>query len=214
MTITREENVNPTLAYAPPAGSVLADFDVDFGEFDYDTVKEDEGAELWLVRAPTAVRSVPPFSSNPQRILLQYYGKKRSKRRICMKFRCCPLPAWPAALANSRARAPRMIYGHSRRRLPVRVAAAAAAAAVAIIIPTSAQKSSTASPCSCPASEKAESSFSVRAASRILPLSSCALSTEARHATPRHRHTSCRAHTIWSCFGSCYVSKPAARGVP
>ena len=75
MTITREESVYPTLAYAPPAGSVLADFDVDFGEFDYDMVKADEGAELWLVRAPTAVRSVPPFSSNLQRILLQYYEK-------------------------------------------------------------------------------------------------------------------------------------------
>lgn len=45
-----------------PEGSVLADtYDVEFGEFDYDTVKADDdgggsGAELWLVRAPTAVR--------------------------------------------------------------------------------------------------------------------------------------------------------------
>jgi hypothetical protein len=48
----------------PPAGSVPADFDVDidFGEFDYDAVKAEEGAELWLVRAPIAVRPVPRAS--------------------------------------------------------------------------------------------------------------------------------------------------------
>ncbi|KAH9030070.1 hypothetical protein EDB84DRAFT_1495108, partial [Lactarius hengduanensis] len=52
--------VDPTPAYVPPAGSVPADLDVDvdFGEFDYDAVKADEeGAELWLVRAPTAVKA-------------------------------------------------------------------------------------------------------------------------------------------------------------
>jgi hypothetical protein len=54
------ESPDPTLAYVPPAGCVLADFDfdVEFGEFDYDAVKADEGIELWLVRAPTAVRPV------------------------------------------------------------------------------------------------------------------------------------------------------------
>ncbi|KAH9041751.1 hypothetical protein EDB85DRAFT_1920237 [Lactarius pseudohatsudake] len=54
------ESVDPTPAYVPPAGSVPADLDidVDFGEFDYDAVKADEeGAELWLVRAPTAVKA-------------------------------------------------------------------------------------------------------------------------------------------------------------
>ena len=62
---THEESVDPTLAYAPPAGSVPADFDfdVDFGELDYDAVKTAEGAELWLVRAPTAVRSFLPHPS-------------------------------------------------------------------------------------------------------------------------------------------------------
>ncbi|KAF8262759.1 hypothetical protein EI94DRAFT_1687806 [Lactarius quietus] len=55
--IAHEESPEPPLAYVPPAGSVPADFDVDFGEFDYDAVKEDEGAELWLVRAPTAVKA-------------------------------------------------------------------------------------------------------------------------------------------------------------
>ena len=67
--IAHEESPDPTLAYVPPVGSVPADFDteVDFGEFDYDAVKADEGAELWLVRAPAAVRLVP---LTPQRILL------------------------------------------------------------------------------------------------------------------------------------------------
>jgi hypothetical protein len=64
--IAREEpeSPDPTLAYEPPEGCVPADFDfgVEFGEFDYDAVKADEGAELWLVRAPTAVRPVPPAS--------------------------------------------------------------------------------------------------------------------------------------------------------
>lgn len=56
--ITGEESPDPTPAYVPPEGSVPADFDVDveFGEFDYDAVKADEGAELWLVRAPIAVK--------------------------------------------------------------------------------------------------------------------------------------------------------------
>ncbi|KAI9445754.1 hypothetical protein BJY52DRAFT_1314975, partial [Lactarius psammicola] len=55
--IVHEESVDPALTYVPPAGSVPAEFDVDvdFGEFDYDAVKADEGAELWLVRAPTTV---------------------------------------------------------------------------------------------------------------------------------------------------------------
>ncbi|KAI0294280.1 hypothetical protein B0F90DRAFT_1757920 [Multifurca ochricompacta] len=46
----RNEGVDPTLAYTPPAGSVPVDYDVEFGELDYDAVKEDEGVELWLVR--------------------------------------------------------------------------------------------------------------------------------------------------------------------
>ncbi|KAI9436317.1 hypothetical protein H4582DRAFT_1816817 [Lactarius indigo] len=58
-TITHEESVDLTAAYVPPAGSVPVSFDADveFGEFDYDAVKADEGAELWLVRAPTAVKA-------------------------------------------------------------------------------------------------------------------------------------------------------------
>jgi hypothetical protein len=53
---TRIEGVDPSLAYTPPAGSVPADYDVEFGEFDYDAIKADERTELWLIRAPVAVR--------------------------------------------------------------------------------------------------------------------------------------------------------------
>jgi hypothetical protein len=48
-------------ASTPPVAadsSVPANYygDVEFGEFDYDAVNADEHAELWLIRAPTAVR--------------------------------------------------------------------------------------------------------------------------------------------------------------
>ncbi|KAH9162272.1 hypothetical protein EDB89DRAFT_2026490 [Lactarius sanguifluus] len=43
-TMLAPEGVDPTPAYVPPAGSVPADLD-------------QEGAELWLVRAPTAVKA-------------------------------------------------------------------------------------------------------------------------------------------------------------
>jgi hypothetical protein len=49
-------------------GVLLADYDVEFGDFDYDAVKADEGTELWLVRAPTSVRpflSLFPSSGGP-----------------------------------------------------------------------------------------------------------------------------------------------------
>jgi hypothetical protein len=32
---------------------------VDYGDFDYDAVKADDGVELWLVRVPSTVRPVP-----------------------------------------------------------------------------------------------------------------------------------------------------------
>ena len=62
-----EESPDPSLAYVPPVGSIPADFDVDFGEFDYDAVKAEEGAELWLVRAPIDVRPILFFSHLPLR---------------------------------------------------------------------------------------------------------------------------------------------------
>lgn len=42
----------------------------DFGDFDYDAVKADDGAELWLVRAPSTVR--------PRRRLL-FRSRSRSR---------------------------------------------------------------------------------------------------------------------------------------
>jgi hypothetical protein len=36
------------------------------GQFDYDAVKADEGAELWLVRAPTAVRLLLETDATPK----------------------------------------------------------------------------------------------------------------------------------------------------
>lgn len=73
---THEESPDPPLAYVPPAGSVPADFDVDvdFGEFDYDAVKAEEGAELWLVRAPNEVRPIL-FLSYPTNLLRKKINK-------------------------------------------------------------------------------------------------------------------------------------------
>jgi hypothetical protein len=34
----------------------------DYGDFDYDAVKADDGVELWLVRAPSTVRPAGAFS--------------------------------------------------------------------------------------------------------------------------------------------------------
>jgi hypothetical protein len=60
---TRHEGVDPELAYTPPAGSIPVDYDVEFGEFDYDAIKADERTELWLIRAPVAVRYAVFLSS-------------------------------------------------------------------------------------------------------------------------------------------------------
>jgi len=76
-----------TLALDPgaavPEGLIHADYDVEFGEFDYDALKADDTAELWLVRAPSAVRlllsSLPHTTAgvlkceNPTLFLLCYY---------------------------------------------------------------------------------------------------------------------------------------------
>jgi hypothetical protein len=52
-----------TSAAAAVSAVGMADYDVEFGDFDYDAVKADEGAELWLVRAPTSVRPALFFLS-------------------------------------------------------------------------------------------------------------------------------------------------------
>lgn len=54
---------NETVSSTAPAveatrtdGLGPADCDVEFGDFDFDAVKAEEGAELWLVRVPSSVR--------------------------------------------------------------------------------------------------------------------------------------------------------------
>lgn len=53
----KNEGENPNWAFQPPPGSVLADHEVDSGEFDWNAVKDDEDVELWLLRVPEDVRS-------------------------------------------------------------------------------------------------------------------------------------------------------------
>lgn len=68
-TPPRDETVSSTAptsaAAAAPAvdedGLVPPEYDVEFGDFDFDAVKAEEGAELWLVRAPSSVRLVCLF---------------------------------------------------------------------------------------------------------------------------------------------------------
>lgn len=55
----RNEGVEPTWEYKPPAKFTSVhdtkDLDFEFGEFDWDEVKKEEGVELWLVRVPESV---------------------------------------------------------------------------------------------------------------------------------------------------------------
>ncbi len=86
----------------------------------------------------------------------------------------------------------------------------------------SAQRNSTASPCSCHTSAKAGDSFSVRAlppsASRRAHLPPLAHSAEARLSPPRRHRAPPRTHTAgaWRCgISSCHhVPYPSTRGIP
>ena len=51
----KDEGTNPDWNYVPPTGTLLLDHDVDSGEFDWDTVKNEEDVELWLIRVPDGV---------------------------------------------------------------------------------------------------------------------------------------------------------------
>jgi hypothetical protein len=51
----RNEGTDPTWNYAPPAGAVLVTDDVDAGEFDWDTINDNDDLELWLIRVPDSV---------------------------------------------------------------------------------------------------------------------------------------------------------------
>jgi hypothetical protein len=63
----QNEGTNPDWDYVPPEGTILLNHDVDSGEFDWDTVKNDEDVELWLVRVPGGVSATyfNKFSSDP-----------------------------------------------------------------------------------------------------------------------------------------------------
>ena len=58
----RNEGTDPTWNYAPPAGAVLINDDVDAGEFDWDTINNNDDLELWLIRVPESVRLIKVFS--------------------------------------------------------------------------------------------------------------------------------------------------------
>ena len=53
----KNEGTNPDWAYKPPEGSVLVDGEID-EDFDWDSLKDNEDLELWIVRVPEGVRAV------------------------------------------------------------------------------------------------------------------------------------------------------------
>lgn len=53
----RNEGTDPELALKPPPGAALVDHSGDFGDFDWDTVNDDENLELWLVRVPDGLKT-------------------------------------------------------------------------------------------------------------------------------------------------------------
>ncbi|EMD34327.1 hypothetical protein CERSUDRAFT_107531 [Gelatoporia subvermispora B] len=73
----KNEGDDPDWAYQPPPGSVLLNHAEDFGEFDWDKVKEDDNLELWLIRVPEGVKTkqlqgvkleLPPSTSKGIRV--------------------------------------------------------------------------------------------------------------------------------------------------
>jgi len=51
----KNDGTNPHWAYKPPPGTLLADHDVDSGDFDWTSVQDDDDLELWLIRVPDGV---------------------------------------------------------------------------------------------------------------------------------------------------------------
>lgn len=54
----RNEGVDPTWAYKPPADFGDLKNTTDAGDFDWDTVEGNEDVELWLIRVPESVCSI------------------------------------------------------------------------------------------------------------------------------------------------------------
>ncbi|TFK45536.1 hypothetical protein OE88DRAFT_1740222 [Heliocybe sulcata] len=56
-TEARNEGESPHWAYKPPEGTVEVDYNVEQGDFDWDSVKNDENLELWVVRVPDGLKT-------------------------------------------------------------------------------------------------------------------------------------------------------------
>ncbi|KAI6097960.1 hypothetical protein EDD16DRAFT_584256 [Pisolithus croceorrhizus] len=53
----RNEGDNPHWAYKPPPGAVLVDHTVDPGPFEWDTIRNNDDLELWLIRVPDSIKA-------------------------------------------------------------------------------------------------------------------------------------------------------------
>ncbi|KAG9318058.1 hypothetical protein JVU11DRAFT_122 [Chiua virens] len=52
----KNEGDNPHWAYEPPKGAIRLDHTIDVGPFEWDTIKDDEDIELWLIRVPDSIK--------------------------------------------------------------------------------------------------------------------------------------------------------------
>ncbi|KIK24459.1 hypothetical protein PISMIDRAFT_678331 [Pisolithus microcarpus 441] len=53
----KNEGDNPHWAYKPPPGAILVDHSVDPGPFEWDTVRNNDDLELWLIRVPDSIKA-------------------------------------------------------------------------------------------------------------------------------------------------------------
>ncbi|KAI6143914.1 hypothetical protein BKA82DRAFT_4178955 [Pisolithus tinctorius] len=53
----KNEGDNPHWAYKPPPGSILLDHSVDPGPFEWDTIRDDDDLDLWLIRVPDSIQA-------------------------------------------------------------------------------------------------------------------------------------------------------------
>ncbi|KAG6331030.1 hypothetical protein ID866_8061 [Astraeus odoratus] len=72
----KNEGDDPHWAYQPPPGAVLLDHAVGSDQFEWDTIKDNDDLELWLIRVPDSIKAKnlegleidPPFSSRTARV--------------------------------------------------------------------------------------------------------------------------------------------------
>ncbi|KAI6017438.1 hypothetical protein EDC04DRAFT_3144368 [Pisolithus marmoratus] len=53
----KNEGDNPHWAYKPPPGAILLDHTVDPGPFEWDTIRNNDDLELWLIRIPDSIKA-------------------------------------------------------------------------------------------------------------------------------------------------------------